>query len=619
MKIVWAVLFPVSLLAVPLLVNAAVHSAGTNILNNGTIYMVTADGQLRPYTSAGAYLSYGFNSWGNVVQANSDDLALATGAFIPPRDGTIMCSDRGSDKGTCYLITNGQKAGFTSENVFNQSGFNFKYALYGDVSFLPTAPNISSSTQAHLPGTLINDSGTIKLVGTNGTIGVPSMDTLQSWGYSLVNVVNANSADQALPQNAILTAHVAGQLAWNNNANNPVSPTPTLTPTLANPSSTPTPTPTSILPPQPTPTAPIQPTPLTAPTQIPQPTPTPAPISQSAPSCTLTATISLLDAPTGAGQFDGANVNLSWTFQNMPYLSQTPGTLDSFGIQNGVLIDTGTMGHLQQLSPGVTSASSGFEPIYELSFSNAAASVHCYTFFPDYWNNSCHLPSVGDTSSSIEPDDYHAFNLPNNTSSANSSGSPAPTLSACPAFNPASIGVNTTLSSSAPPNQTISAKNLFDNSVPPNPGPPTPIATYNIAPSSPLPNGVGPLIVQELDFTINSTAPNIISSITVGGNTISNINNGNFVAMGLSSGCGTFSGCDIPVSANFSTSTISTSVQLTLTSVKYLISYQTNGQQTGYAGRQSVSVPSNTLTITSWTPVVTCTIEGESGEVCTSN
>jgi len=239
MKIVWSILFPVSLLAVPLFVSAAIHTAGTNVLNNGTIYMVTTDGQLRPYTSAGAYLSYGFNSWNNVEQANTDDLALPVGNFIPPRDGKIVCSDRGTDKGTCYLITNGQKAGFTSEDVFNKSGFNFKYVLSGDVSFLPSTDNISSSTQTHLPGTLINDAGTVKLVGSTGTVGVPSMDTLKSWGYSLVDVVNANTADQALPQTDVLAPHTAGQLAYNTATNNSVSPAPTFNPT-------PTPSPTSI-------------------------------------------------------------------------------------------------------------------------------------------------------------------------------------------------------------------------------------------------------------------------------------------------------------------------------------------------------------------------------------
>jgi hypothetical protein len=242
-RILGSVLFLSSFLAVPFVANAATHSAGTNVLNNGTIYMVTADGQLRPYTSAGAFLSYGFNSWSNVVQANSDDLALSVGAFIPPRDGSIICSDAGSDKGTCYLITNGQKAAFTSENVFNNSGFSFKYALYGDVSFLPATNSISDASQAHLPGTLINDSGTVKIVGTNGTIGVPSMDVLQSWGYSLVDVVNANTADQALSQNSVLAAHTAGQLAYTGTASAPTTPSPA-------------PTPTPVVTPQPTPAAP---------------------------------------------------------------------------------------------------------------------------------------------------------------------------------------------------------------------------------------------------------------------------------------------------------------------------------------------------------------------------
>lgn len=246
MKILWSVLLPISLFAIPFFANAATDAPGTNVLTNGTIYMVTADGQLRPYTSAGAFLSYGFNSWSDVVQASSNDMALPVGSFIPPRDGSIICSNGGSDKGTCYLITNGQKAAFTSEAVFNASGFNFKYALYGDVSFLPATSSISNATQAHLPGTLINNNGTVEIVGTNGTIGVPSMNVLQSWGYSLIDVVQADTADQTFTQSAILTMHTPGQLAYSDTVNTPTAPTSTTTPS---PISTPAPVAT----PQPTP------------------------------------------------------------------------------------------------------------------------------------------------------------------------------------------------------------------------------------------------------------------------------------------------------------------------------------------------------------------------------
>lgn len=219
-------LFILALLAVPLYAYANVHNPGTNVVNKGTVYMISTDGHLRPYTSAGAFLSYGFNSWSNVGQASTDDLSLPVGDFIPPRDGKIVCSDRGNDKGTCYLITNGKKAAFTSQDVFTTLGFNFKNALYGDVSFLNSTNDISNSNQAHVPGVLINDGGTIKLIGTTGTIGIPSMNTLQSWGYSLVDVVSANAADKAYSQQDILAPHTPGQLTWNSNSTISVTPAP---------------------------------------------------------------------------------------------------------------------------------------------------------------------------------------------------------------------------------------------------------------------------------------------------------------------------------------------------------------------------------------------------------
>ncbi len=186
--------------------------AGTNISSNGTVYMITASGQKRPYTSAGAFLSYGFNSWADVVTASSADLALPTGNFIPPRDGKIICSNKGSDTGTCYLITNSEKAAFTSSAVFTGLGFSFSNSLSGDVSFLNSAPNINSVTQTHPEGVLLNKGGTIYLVGNNGLLGVPDVNTLTSWGYTSSDSVLANSADNALPQIGVMPAHTAGAL-----------------------------------------------------------------------------------------------------------------------------------------------------------------------------------------------------------------------------------------------------------------------------------------------------------------------------------------------------------------------------------------------------------------------
>lgn len=216
--------------AVPFAAFAAAHAPGTNIKSSdGTIWMITQDGtQRRPYTSAGAFLSYGFNSFSSVVAANADDLALPAGSFIAPQDGKIICSDRGADKGTCYLITMGMKAAFTSAAVFTGRGFSFSRSTKGDVSWMSSAANISDTTSASPAGTLINNMGTIMLVGTNGTMGIPSVSVFNSWGYSFADTVPANAADKAMPMSGgVMTARVPGQLSPVGVANGTPVPTST--------------------------------------------------------------------------------------------------------------------------------------------------------------------------------------------------------------------------------------------------------------------------------------------------------------------------------------------------------------------------------------------------------
>jgi len=201
--------------AAPLLAHAAVHAAGTNVSDSsGTVWMIMPDGTRRAYTSAGAFLSYGFNSWSQVVAASAEDLALPQGSFIPPQDGSIICSDRGADKGTCYEISNSQKFGFTSAAVFTGLGFSFTNSMAGDVSWMASgATLINNTTAAHLPGTLVNNQGTVQLVGNSGLLGIPDVATFNSWGYSFGKVVPANAADQAMTQTGVMAARVAGQLS----------------------------------------------------------------------------------------------------------------------------------------------------------------------------------------------------------------------------------------------------------------------------------------------------------------------------------------------------------------------------------------------------------------------
>ena len=192
---------------------AAAHSAGTNVISNGTIYMITDDGQRRPYTSAGAFLSYGFNSWGVVVPAAPEDMALPEGKFIPPRDGNIVCSDRGTDKGTCYLITNSKRAAFVSGQIFKDLGFSFAKALTGDVSFLEADANISASTEQHRAGVLINRNGTIYLVSPDGLMGIPSLEVLGSWGYVFEDAVKAVNADAVLSERSVIETRKGAKLS----------------------------------------------------------------------------------------------------------------------------------------------------------------------------------------------------------------------------------------------------------------------------------------------------------------------------------------------------------------------------------------------------------------------
>lgn len=182
---------------------------------DGTVWFVTTDYTGRPFTSAGAFLSYGFLSFDQVVEPYPVDYNLPVGPFVPPMNGRIICSDRDDSyakKGTCYLITEGKRAAFTSANVFKGLGFSFSRAQSGDVSFMEAANNISSATSAHRPGVLINNGGTIQLIGPSSLLGIPSTDVFYSWGFNFADVVPANAADRAIPQAAVLSPRVPGQL-----------------------------------------------------------------------------------------------------------------------------------------------------------------------------------------------------------------------------------------------------------------------------------------------------------------------------------------------------------------------------------------------------------------------
>ena len=192
------------------------HPLGTIINDNGTLFTITKNELSqtirRPYTSGGAFLSYGFNSFSQVVPANSADLALPLGPFVPAQDGRVVCSDRGDDKGTCYFMTQGKKAGFSSADLFLGLGFSFANVYQGDVSFMASTENMTSSTQQHLQGTIVNNDGTIQLIGSNGLLGFPTYDIFTGWGYDDSMVLQANTADKTLNQVGLVVSREAGQI-----------------------------------------------------------------------------------------------------------------------------------------------------------------------------------------------------------------------------------------------------------------------------------------------------------------------------------------------------------------------------------------------------------------------
>ncbi len=182
---------------------------GTNVKGtDGTVYRITEGGFRRPYTSAGAFLSYKFNSWAGVADINNTELAFPTASFIPPRNGSLI-----NDKGTIYLITDGLRIGFASEPAFLGMGYSYANVSAGDTSFMNSLPPINSAYQKHPNGTLINVDGTLYVMQNGYRVGFPNMSTLDSWGYSLNETVYANSYDREATVNGVLQPRLANQLS----------------------------------------------------------------------------------------------------------------------------------------------------------------------------------------------------------------------------------------------------------------------------------------------------------------------------------------------------------------------------------------------------------------------
>lgn len=187
------------------------HPEGINVLGpNGTVYRILKNKRV-PYTSAGAFTSYQFNTWSQVQPANNADMSLPFGnyepggynqtlQFIPPRNGSLI-----NDKGTVYLISNGGRAGFTTEAVFKGLGYSYSNVYPGDTSFMTlNYEPINTITQRHSDGVLVNDGGTIYVMQNGSRLAFPNMNMLYSWGYWPNDAVPANGYDRATTVSGIV-------------------------------------------------------------------------------------------------------------------------------------------------------------------------------------------------------------------------------------------------------------------------------------------------------------------------------------------------------------------------------------------------------------------------------
>src|SRR3989344_5034980 len=189
---------------IPQFAAAAVHSDGCLVLSGGVVWLVTG-GTRRGFTSAEVFMSHGYN-FSQVVTASAEDVALPVGPIMTYADGTLV---KGPSDPLVYLVTGGQKRGFTTGAVFTGLGFSFaniQSAPANTFADLPTGANLDNATERHGAGVLVNASGTIWKMTATGRMGVPDMTVFNSYGWSFAKVIAANSADTAAANEGVVAA-----------------------------------------------------------------------------------------------------------------------------------------------------------------------------------------------------------------------------------------------------------------------------------------------------------------------------------------------------------------------------------------------------------------------------
>jgi len=136
------------------------------------------------------------------VAANDADRALPNGALLKAMAGTLVLDT--IDNRTVYMIgQNSTKRGFTTEEVFKALGYNFTKLARIDVTDYTPGPVVDIATDPHPDGALVVDSsGTVWWILDRKRHPFQSSEVLMSYGFKFSDVVLANSADLALPEDS---------------------------------------------------------------------------------------------------------------------------------------------------------------------------------------------------------------------------------------------------------------------------------------------------------------------------------------------------------------------------------------------------------------------------------
>lgn len=180
---------------------------------NHTVYLISGGTRLG-IPSPTVFASHGY-TFAKVVAANDYDKALPAGSVMTYADSTLVKVGQ-----EISLIGNGQKRGFATEAAFKGLGYDFTKSniVTPEAGYLSTFTGyttgtpITSATEAHPNGSLVNVSGTVYQISDGHLVGVPSPAVFASQGLNWSNVVTANTADKALTVSASIMKFADGTL-----------------------------------------------------------------------------------------------------------------------------------------------------------------------------------------------------------------------------------------------------------------------------------------------------------------------------------------------------------------------------------------------------------------------